>query len=121
MPFKNRILICDDEEGVRESLRLILEKDYNLIFANSGEMCLEMLQCEKEINLVLIDIKMPKINGIEVMREIKKTYPGLPIIVVTGYKSSEIAQEATEAGACEYIVKPFDSKELIKCINIHII
>jgi len=117
MSNKEKILICDDEEGIRESLKLILENNYNLIFSSSGQECLEKLNKDKNIKLVLIDIKMPKQNGIEITREIKRLYPALPVIIVTGYRSAEIAQEATSAGASDYIVKPFESKEIIAKIN----
>ncbi|MFB3918528.1 MAG: response regulator [Candidatus Velamenicoccus archaeovorus] len=120
MTAKKRILICDDEEGIRESLKLILEKDYDLVFSCSGQECLEMLKKEGNMSMVLIDIKMPKQSGINVTREIKHTHPGLPVIIVTGYKSAEIAQEATEAGASDYIVKPFETKEILKRIQAYI-
>lgn len=114
--LKSKVMICDDEEGIRESLKLILEKDYDLVFSTNGQECIEKLRKEKDVRLVLIDIKMPRQNGIEVTREIKSLYPSLPIMIVTGYKSAEIAQEATEAGACDYIVKPFESKDILKKI-----
>ena len=117
MSKKEKILICDDEEGIRESLKLILENNYDLVFSCSGQECLEKLNKDKNIRLVLIDIKMPKQNGIEITREIKRLYPALPVIIVTGYRSAEIAQEATAAGASDYIVKPFESKEILSKIN----
>ncbi|MDD4860841.1 MAG: response regulator, partial [Smithellaceae bacterium] len=64
MTSKKKILICDDEEGIRESLKLILENDYDLIFSCSGKECLEKLKREQDIKLVLLDIKMPKQNGL---------------------------------------------------------
>jgi DNA-binding NtrC family response regulator len=117
MAAKKRILICDDEEGIRESLKLILENDYDLVFSCSGKECLEKLENQTDIKLVLLDIKMPKQNGLEITREIKKNYPEIPIIIVTGYKSTEIAQETIEAGAIDYIVKPFESREIINKIK----
>jgi two-component system nitrogen regulation response regulator GlnG len=109
-----KILICDDEEGIRESLSLILKEKYNLIMTCSGLDCLKKLKSEKDINLVLMDIKMPKHNGLEITKEIKRLYPNIKVIIVTGYKSAEIAQEATSVGADDYIVKPFESKEILK-------
>ena len=117
MSNKEKILICDDEEGIRESLKLILENSYDLVFSCSGQECLGKLKNDKDIKLVLIDIKMPKQNGIEITREVKRLYPTLPVIIVTGYASAEIAQEATSAGASDYIVKPFESKEILTKIN----
>jgi len=117
MTAKKRILICDDEEGIRESLKLILENDYDLVFSCSGKECLEKLERQKDIKLVLLDIKMPKQNGLEVTREIKRVRPDIKIIIVTGYASPEIAQEALVAGATDFIVKPFDSREILKKIK----
>lgn len=114
---KPKILICDDEEGIRESLNLILKDSYNLIFATNGQECLKTLEKDKNINLVLMDIKMPKQNGIDVTRDIKRLNPNIKVIVVTGYESAEIAQEATAAGADAYITKPFESKDILKKIN----
>jgi len=117
MTAKKRILICDDEEGIRESLKLILENDYDLVFSCSGKECLEKLERQKDIKLVLLDIKMPKQNGLEVTREIKRVRPDIKIIIVTGYASPEIAQEAISVGADDYIPKPFASKEILDKVS----
>jgi len=114
MPQKPTILICDDEEGIRESFNLILKDKYELVFAESGKDCLKILKENKDISLILMDIKMPKRNGIEITREIKCLRPNIKVIVVTGYESAEIAKEATDAGADAYITKPFESKEIIE-------
>ena len=81
---------------------------------------MKILKENEDISLVLIDIKMPKQNGLEVTREIKKSYPHIKVIVVTGYESAEIAQEATLAGADAYITKPFESKTIYKKIGTFI-
>lgn len=117
MEEKKKILICDDEEGIRESLNLILKDNYNLAFATNGQECLKILENDKNIRLVLIDIKMPKQNGIEITRDIKHLRHDIKVIIVTGYESAEIAAEATAAGADAYIPKPFESKTIIKKIN----
>ena len=96
------ILICDDEEGIRESFKLILEDQYDLKFAHNGVDALEQL---KSINpkAMLLDIKMPKVHGMEILKQIKKSNPSLPVIIVTGYQSVEMAQEAIKNGASDYI------------------
>lgn len=114
---KKRILICDDEEGVRESLKLILEDDYELSFANTGIEALEKVKDEPP-DIVILDIKMPKMSGLETLKRIKKISPKTKIIIASGYKSVETAQEAIKLGASDYIVKPFESNELLKKINI---
>jgi DNA-binding NtrC family response regulator len=108
-----KILICDDEEGIRESLKLILGDHYDLILTDSGEQCLQCLEKDKTIGLVFLDIKMPKINGLEILNIIKEEYPNLKVIIVTGYKSVETASEAASLGASGYIVKPFKAEEIL--------
>jgi len=114
---KKKILICDDEEGIRESLNLILKDHYDLQFACNGQECLKTLREDKNIGLVLMDIKMPKQNGIEITQDIKRLNPNIKVMIVTGYESAEIAQEATAAGADAYITKPFDSKQILNKIS----
>jgi len=113
--MRKNILICDDEEGVRESLNLILEKDYNLFFASNGPEAVAVVK-SKPVDVVLLDIKMPRVNGFDVLKELKKTNPRLKIIIATGYKSVETAQEAVRLGASEYIVKPFDKQQVLKAV-----
>lgn len=115
--MSKKILIVDDEEGIRESLKLILSDHYDLILTENGVQCLEVLENAKDVGLVLIDIKMPKIGGIDLLRKIKETYPHINVIVVTGYKSVEIAQEAVRLGASDYIVKPFKSQDILKTVQ----
>ena len=110
------ILVCDDEEGIRESFKLILEEFYQLKFAMNGLEALEMLKGGFAPDLMLLDIKMPKLHGMEILKQIKKFKPSLPVIIVTGYQSVEMAQEALKNGAADYIPKPFDSKRMIMVI-----
>jgi len=113
----SKVLICDDEEGVRESLKIILGDHYNLILVESGDMALEVLSHSKDIKVMLLDIKMPKTSGLDALQEIKKKYPHLKIIMVTGYKSVETAAEASRLGATGYIVKPFKSQEILDTVR----
>ena len=116
MPNENstKILICDDEEGIRESLKLILGDHYDLILTDNGEQCLQCLDNDKSIGLVLLDIKMPEINGLEILKAVKKKRPDLNVIIITGYKSIETARDASSLGASGYIVKPFKSDEILE-------
>ena len=119
--MSKKILIVDDEEGIRESLKLILSDHYDLVFAEDGEQCMECLQNAKDIGLVLIDIKMPRVNGLEILKQIKDKYPEQKVIIVTGYKSVETAAEAVRLGACGYIVKPFKSDEVLQMVRTNLI
>ena len=108
---KKRILICDDEEGVRESLKLILEDDYALDFAENGAEAISKVK-KNTFDLVILDIKMPKISGLEVLKELKKVSPLAKVMIASGYKSVEAASEAVKYGAVDYIVKPFDTSDV---------
>ena len=112
-----RILICDDEEGIRESLKLILSDHYDLVLTEDGPQCLDFLDKVKNLRLVLLDIKMPQINGLEVLEHIKEKRPDLKVIVVTGYQSVEMASEAIHLGASGYITKPFKSEEILATVE----
>lgn len=113
---KPTILVCDDEEGIRESFKLILGDEYALRFANNGLQAIDLLKTFTP-DVLMLDIKMPKINGLEVLKQIKKLKPKLPVIIVTGYQSVETAQEALKAGASDYIPKPFESKQILKAVD----
>lgn len=113
-----KILICDDEEGVRESLKLILSDFYDLIAVENAPMAKEVLSKSiQDVGLMLLDVRMPKENGLAALEDIKNTYPDLKVIIVTGYKSVEMATEAVRLGASGYIVKPFKSDEILAIVR----
>jgi len=114
---KKRILICDDEVGIRESLNLILQDDYELSFCNDGRECLKCIAAGQKFDLILLDIKMPKTNGLDILKNIKEGNSETKVIIISGYKSVETAAEAVKAGAVDYIVKPFSSKEVLKSVE----
>ena len=116
------ILICDDEEGIRESLKLILEDHYALIVTEGGAQAIEVITHDKDktIAVAFLDIKMPKIHGLEVLKMIKEKRADLPVIMVTGYRSVETASEAAKLGAQGYIVKPFNSEEIRAAVRRYI-
>lgn len=108
-----KILICDDEEGIRESLKLILEDHYDLILTSDSEQCLDCLAHTADIDLVMLDIKMPNKNGLETLKEIKDKHPNQKVMMVTGYQSVELISELTELGADGYVTKPFSKEDLL--------
>ena len=114
--MKKSILICDDEEGIRESFKLILEKDYDLSFAIDGNDAIRAVK-KDPVDLVIMDIKMPRMDGIETIRKLKHTTPDTKVLVTSGYKSVETAQEAVAAGAADYIVKPFERAEILSTVK----
>ncbi len=113
---KRNILIVDDEEFIRSNLsRILSEENHNVILKEDGSSALEILNTQK-IDLVLLDINLPDINGLEVLQKIKINYPDLLVIVMTGYASIESAVQSLKLGAYDYIKKPFKA-DAIKLIT----
>lgn len=105
------ILICDDETGVRESLKLILERDYHLDYVHHGKEAVDYLQ-KHEPDLVIMDIKMPQMNGLDALKRIRKVRRRVPILMITGYESSDVAAQAIRLGANDYLTKPFEREQV---------
>ena len=103
----DKILIVDDEVSFRSELRDFLE-GFEIVEASSGEEALELLKRAHEIKVVILDVMMPRLNGIDVLAKIKETDPDLGIIILTGYSSKTVAIEALKAHADDYIEKPTD-------------
>lgn len=116
MAQKGTILIVDDEVGPRESLRMILKPIYEIHTAVDGEEALQFIRNEN-IDLVTLDLRMPGLSGIEVLREIKKIRPDVEVIVITGYGTLTNAQEAIRFGAGDFISKPFNVADIIAIIS----
>jgi DNA-binding NtrC family response regulator len=111
------ILIVDDEEGLREGLGKLLEDEgYAVLCAETGEEALEILQ-QSRIDLVLTDMRMPGMDGIELLKKIRERYGELGVIILTGYGQIESYIEAMNFGAIEYVSKPFKVKELKFIVN----
>lgn len=100
------ILIVDDDKSIRYSLKRMMEKDFSILTAQNGEEALSRFS-EHPPDLVIMDIKMPGRNGIEVLKEIKSIDPKSLVIIMTAYGTTETAIEAMKYGAFDYILKPF--------------
>ncbi len=107
----NTILAIDDELGPRASLEMIFKNTHRVISAREGEEGLDLLQ-KHPVDVVILDIRMPNLSGIEVLRRIKEIDPILPVILLTGYGSLDSAQEAVRLGAFDYLNKPYDINKL---------
>jgi DNA-binding NtrC family response regulator len=116
MGQKGSILIVDDEVGPRESLRMILKPIYEIYTAANGDEALQVLSKE-HIDLVTLDLRMPGLSGIDVLREIKKIKADVEVIVITGYGTLTNAQEAIRYGAGDFISKPFNVADIISIIS----
>jgi two-component system, NtrC family, response regulator AtoC len=109
--MKKKLLVVDDEEGVRESLKIIFSGRYQVFTATGGEEALALLGQEK-VDVVLLDIVMPGIDGLEVLRRISALSSAPQIIMLTATKTVQTAVAAMKAGACDYLTKPFDIRDL---------
>ena len=107
-----RILVADDERSMRELLAIVLRREgYEVVVAENGQTALAVL-AKGHVDLLISDIKMPDMSGVEVLRAAKVADAGLPAIMMTAFASTETAVEAMRLGACDYLVKPFDVDEL---------
>jgi heterodisulfide reductase subunit A len=112
-----RILVVDDELIVRDSLKELLEDEgYSVDMAESGTAALECLSGQK-YNLMLLDIKMPGMDGVTVLRKVKEGFPDLTVLMMTAYATVETAVEAMKIGAIDYLLKPFETDLLIPKIT----
>lgn len=107
------ILIVDDELSIRESFKLILEGNYRLHLAASGEAALK-IAADQKIDLAYLDIRMPGLNGLETLARLKQIDPDLEVIMVTAVNDVQKASEAIKQGARDYVVKPFDVERISK-------
>lgn len=111
-----RILIVDDEKKIRKSLSGLLEDNgYEVATACSGPECLQIMSTQ-HFDLIILDIIMPKMSGIEVLQKVKEKYKDTQVIMITGYANKEKANASFHLNACDFIEKPFESKEILNSI-----
>lgn len=115
LPSK-RLLVVDDEEGPRQSLNMIFCDDYDVTIATSGEEAIQF-SAERPFDVVVTDIRMRGISGIDVLREVKKIDKHTEVIVLTAYETLETARQAISLGASEYLKKPFDLDHIQKVVD----
>ena len=108
-----RILVVDDEVDFVEMLSLRLKEVGEIVISvHNGQDCLKTLEEKDNIDVVILDIKMPGMDGIEVLKEIKKKFPLMEVIMLTGHGSTETAVEGMKLGAYDYLMKPADFSDL---------
>src|SRR5438132_4422979 len=110
------ILVVDDDPGVRESFRLILEDHYDVLDVPDGPRALEVVR-SAQVDLVLLDIRLPDMDGIEVLERTKAIDEGIEVILVTAVKTVRTAVAAMKLGAFDYLTKPFEEDELLQLIR----
>jgi two-component system, NtrC family, response regulator AtoC len=112
LPEKKQVLIVDDEPNLRKILAAQLSRDgYDVLLAEDGEQGLSVLR-EHHIDLVVTDLKMPKMDGMSLLREAVKEQPNLPVVMITAHGTVDTAVEALKLGAFDYLTKPFDKDEV---------
>jgi DNA-binding NtrC family response regulator len=110
------ILVVDDDPGVRESFRLMLEDHYEVLDAGDGAAALEVLRVT-QVDLVLLDIRLPEADGIEVLERIKALDEGVEVVLATAVKTVRTAVAAMKLGAFDYLTKPFEEDELLAVVR----
>ncbi len=110
--MKPRILVVDDEESIREFLDIMLRKEgYEVSMAEDGQAALDLIK-KKSFDMVISDLQMPNLTGIELLRKVKDNYPDLLFMMITAFGTTETAVEAMKLGAYDYITKPFKIDEV---------
>lgn len=112
-----KILICEDEADVQKSMaNILIKQKYEVYAAKDGE---EAINQARKINpaLILLDIRMPKFDGLEVAKQIREFNPKTKIIFITGFQSPELTKEAAKYDIVDYILKPTTTKELLNVVN----
>jgi len=104
---KGTLLIVDDEEGPRQSLRVIFKDDYEILMASDGAHAIELAQ-NKKIDVAVLDIRMAGMSGIEVLERLKYVNPAIEVVMMTAFETTDTMRQALRLRACDYINKPFD-------------
>ena len=116
MSNKEKVLIIDDELAPRESIRMVLKDQYDALTAAGAHEGLDIID-KVSIAIVVMDIKMPKMDGITALKEIKERHPETEVVLLTAYASLETARDAIRFGAFDYLLKPFDKDDMLLVIN----
>ena len=110
-----RLLIVDDDLGSRESLRQTFSRLYQVSVAGSASAALALL-AERRVDMVLLDVMMPEKDGVTLLRELQNLYPDLPCVMVSASAAVRPVVEAMRAGACDFVIKPFDVEEIRRIV-----
>jgi two-component system, chemotaxis family, chemotaxis protein CheY len=119
-PGKGRVLVVDDEENVRKLVRVSLTKaGYDVEEAGNGEEAEKIIRAKDNplmVDVILCDIRMPKVNGIEAIAFFQKEFPSVPIVVITGFPDTEVAVNLLKQGVMDYVRKPIDGAKLLDIV-----
>ena len=120
MQPKKSILIVDDDIAHRTMLRVLLDWNYEIFEADDGSTAIDKL-ADNSFDLVIMDIRMPRVSGLEALDAIKTLKPAIPVVMMTAYWSDQITDEVRKKGAFDYLPKPFDYDQLKHTIERAII
>ena len=115
--MRKRILVVDDDAMNLKRTQMILEKFYNVLLAESGREALDKIKCEK-IDLILLDIAMPIMDGLETFKRMKDSHVDIPVIFLTASGYEDDVRTAISLGAVNYLKKPFFPQELLKRVAL---
>lgn len=116
MEKKCSILVVDDKIGPREALRMILKNKYEIVTAGDGDTALEYIG-SKEFYVAIVDIKMAGMDGLQLLKKIKEKKPDIEVILMTAYASVDTAKNALRYGALDYLIKPFDHRDVTDIVE----
>jgi two-component system chemotaxis response regulator CheY len=119
-PGKGRVLVVDDEPNIRKLVRMCLTKaGYEVEEAENGEEGEKIIRAKDNplmVDVILCDIRMPKVNGIEAIAFFQKEFPSVPIVVITGFPETEMAVNLMKQGVVDYVPKPIDNEKLLNVV-----
>ena len=117
--MQHHVLVIDDEPEVREVIRLQLGGTrYQVLDAADGEEGIRLLEANAlTVDVIICDVRMPKISGVEAVAYFRREYPSTPVIVLTGYPDVNLAVQFLKQGALEYLVKPVDKETLVAAVD----
>ncbi len=115
-----RVLVVDDEDSIRSLLRMILtQAGYDVEEAEDGGKAVEVLNCGDNplmVDVIICDIRMPRINGVEAIAYFRDQYPSLPVIVLTGYHDEQLAASLRRQGVVEFLEKPAEREQILSSV-----
>jgi len=118
--YRGGVLVVDDEPAIRKIVRMTLEKlGYYVVEAEDGQQAMTLLNEGEHpmvIDVIITDIRMPNINGIEAIEYFQREYPSVPLIVLTGFPDMDLATQLMKQGITDYLVKPVDRKKLTTAV-----
>jgi two-component system chemotaxis response regulator CheY len=111
-----RVMVVDDEENIRKIVRMTLTKaGYDVVEAEDGEAAVKVLKSDDNplmVDVIICDIRMPKVNGVEAIQYFRSQFPSIPVIVLTGYPDTDLAVSLLKQGVVDYVTKPVEGEKL---------